>query len=255
LLNPVLPAAVAARGLTAFRTGDTLFGALAKAVPERVPAAGEGGNSGVSIGGYDAECRPYIYVEFICGCWGARPDKDGIDGITNIFSDLSNNPIEVTEAEYPLRVEAYELTPDSGGPGRYRGGLAIRKRFRFLEEQATLQVRSDRRRFQPYGLAGGAPGSPSRNVLIRAGEAVEMPSKFTVSIARGDVLDLYQAGGGGYGDPFERDPEQVLADVRDGRVSVAAAARDYGIQLTATEPTKIDWEGTKRLRAAPPETI
>jgi N-methylhydantoinase B len=254
LVNPVVPAAVAARGLTAFRMGDTLFGALAQAVPERVLAAGEGGNSGVSIGGYDAERRPYIYVEFICGCWGGRPDKDGIDGVTNIFSDLSNNPIEVAEAEYPLHVEAYELVADSAGPGRHRGGLAIRKRFKFLEEQATLQVRSDRQRFQPYGLAGGMPGSPSRNILIRDGDAVEMPSKFTVTIERGDIFDHYQAGGGGYGVPFQRETEQVLADVREGRVSIAAAARDYGVQLTPTDPPEIDVEGTRRLRDLQPGT-
>lgn len=250
LLNPVLPAAVAARGLTAFRMGDALFGALAQAVPERVPAAGEGGNSGVSIGGYDADRRPYIYVEFICGCWGGRPDKDGIDGVTNLFSDLSNNPIEMTEAEYPLRVEAYELVPDSGGPGRQRGGMSIRKSFRFLGEQATLQVRSDRKRFRPYGLAGGAPGSASRNVLIRGEEAIEMPSKFTTIIQYGDVLDLYQAGGGGHGAPYQRDPERVLADVREGRVSIEAAERDYGVALTTSKPPEIDWVGTRRLRSA-----
>jgi len=249
LVNPVLPAAVAARGLTAFRMGDTLFGALAQAVPERVPAAGEGGNSGVSIGGYDAKRKPYIYVEFICGCWGARPAKDGIDGVTNIFSDLSNNPIEVAEAEYPLRVEAYELVADSAGPGTQRGGMAIRKRFKFLEAQATLQVRSDRQRFQPYGLAGGAPGRPSRNILIQNGTEAEMPSKFTVEIQRGDIFDHYQAGGGGHGDPFARDPQRVLADVRDGRVSISAAERDYGVALTADDPPEIDWQGTQQLRA------
>lgn len=254
LVNPVLPAAVAARGLTAFRMGDALFGALAQAVPERVPAAGEGGNSGVSIGGYDGERRPYIYVEFICGCWGARPDKDGIDGVTNLFSDLSNNPIEMTEAEYPLRVETYALTPDSGGPGLHRGGLAIHKRFRFLGEQATLQVRSDRKRFQPYGLAGGAPGRPSRNLLLRGDEVTELPSKFTTSIRHGDAHDLYQAGGGGYGDPFRREPERVLADVREGRVSIASAAHDYGVSLTQAEPPEIDWAGTRRLRAKQPDT-
>ena len=127
IVNAQLPSAVAARGLTAFRMGDALLGALAKAMPDRAIAAGEGGNSGISIGGYRADRSPFIYVEFVCGCWGARADRDGVDGVTNIFSDLSNNPVEVIEAEHPLRVEAYELIPDSGGPGRYRGGMGVRK--------------------------------------------------------------------------------------------------------------------------------
>ena len=226
IVNPVIPASVAARGLTAFRIGDTLLGALAQAVPDRVFAAGEGGNSGVSIGGYDSERRPFIYVEFICGCWGARSNRDGVDGVTNVFSDLSNNPIEMTEAEYPLRIEAYELIPDSGGAGRFRGGLGVRKRFRFLEREATLQVRSDRRAYPPYGLHGGMPGASSRNLLIRGGDAQEMPTKFTTIICRNDVFDHYQAGGGGYGDPLHRDPEAARRDVRDGRMT-ANQAEDH----------------------------
>lgn len=231
LVNPVIPAAVAARGLTAFRLGDTLLGALAQAVPDRVGAAGEGGNTGVSIGGYDADRTPFIYVEFICGCWGGRPTKDGIDGVTNIFSDLSNNPVEMTEAEYPLLIEAYELIPDSGGPGRQRGGMGVRKRFRFTEHEAVLQVRSDRQHFQPYGLRSGQPGAPGRNALIHDGRARAMPSKFTTLIRRDDVFDHRQAGGGGFGDPLERDPVRVAADVRDGRVTLERARDDYGVVI------------------------
>lgn len=247
LVNPVVPAAVAARGLTAFRIGDALFGALAQVVPDRMLAAGEGGNTGVSIGGYDAQRKPFIYVEFVCGCWGARPDKDGIDGITNIFSDLANNPVELTEAEYPLLVEAYELVPDTGGPGAYRGGMGLRKRWRFLEEEAVLQVRSDRRRFRPYGLSGGLSGTPSRNLLIRDNQEHELPSKLTTTIRCGDIFEHTQAGGGGHGNPLSRDPALVLADVRDSRVSIACALDDYGVVI-GTMPLAVDTASTETTR-------
>lgn len=247
LVNPVVPAACAARGLTAFRLGDTLLGALAQAVPERVFAAGEGGNTGVSIGGYDEQRAPFIYVEFICGCWGGRMTKDGIDGVTNPFSDLSNNPVEMTEAEYPLVVEAYELIPDSGGPGRQRGGMGVRKRFRFTEREAVLQVRSDRQRFRPYGLQGGQPGAAGRNVLIQSGVARPVPAKFTTVIHRGDVFDHYQAGGGGFGDPLERDPALVAHDVREGKVSPERALADYGVVLLP-ETREVDEHATKAER-------
>ncbi len=247
IVHALPPAAVAARGLTAFRMGDTLLGALAQIMPERAIAAGEGGNSGISIGGYDRERQPFIYVEFICGCWGARAGQDGIDGITNPFSDLSNNPVEVIEAEHPLRVEAYELIPDSGGAGKFRGGMGVRKRIKFLEEEAVLQVRSDRMAHRPYGLAGGHPGAPTRNVLFADGEERLMPSKFTEWIRTGDTLDHFQAGGGGYGDPFERDPRAVLADVHDGLVSPEGAFADYGVVID-TETGVVDDEATSALR-------
>lgn len=249
LVNAVVPASVAARGLTAFRMGDTVFGALAQAVPERVFAAGEGGNTGISIGGYDRERKPFIYVEFLCGCWGGRATKDGVDGITNVFSDLSNNPVEVIEAEHPLLVEAYELIPDSGGAGKFRGGMGVRKRLRFTEQEATLQVRSDRRRFRPYGLDGGQPGAPTRDLLTRDGKTEEMLSKFTVWIHEGDVLDHFQAGGGGYGDPLERDPSAVLDDVVAGLVSLERASSDYGVIFDiAGEQLTVDFELTETER-------
>ena len=248
IVNAQAPSAVAARGLTAFRMGDALLGALAQVLPERAVAAGEGGNSGISIGGYRADRSPFIYVEFVCGCWGARANRDGVDGVTNVFSDLSNNPVEVIESEHPLRVEAYELIPDSGGAGHYRGGMGVRKRIQFLEEEAVLQVRSDRMSHRPYGLNGGSPGAPTRNLLEQAGEDRAMPSKFTEWIHRGDTLDHFQAGGGGYGDPFERDPAAVLADVRNGLVSPESAERDYGV-VVDTKRWVVDADATEALRA------
>src|SRR3954452_2483295 len=118
-----LPAACAARGLTGFRGVDCCFGALAKLYPDRVMAAGEGGNTGVTIGGYDKDLRPFIYVDFLSGCWGARPWADGLDGNTSMFANMASFSVEVIEAENPLEVLDYEFVPDSGGAGRVRGGV------------------------------------------------------------------------------------------------------------------------------------
>jgi len=254
ILNPVLPAAFAARGLTGFRLADTMFGALAQIRPDRVPAAGEGGNTGVSIGGYDAERRPFIFVEFVCGTGGARPTKDAVDGHTNPAVCMANVPCEVVEVDSPVVIDEYGLVPDSGGPGRYRGGLALVRQYRFVGDEAILQVRSDRRDFRPWGLAGGQPGHPSSNILNPEREARLLPSKFTMTITRGDTLRHVQPGGGGYGDPFERDPERVREDVLDEKVSLEAARRDYGVAIDP-QTLEIDREETARLRAgvaAPP---
>ena len=160
------PAAFAARGLTGFRIIDCLFGALAQIRPDRVPAACEGGNTGVSIGGWDRSQGPFIFVEFVCGTGGGRPGLDGVDGHANPGVCMCNVPCGVVEVESPVVIDCYGFAPDTGGAGKFRGGLALVRDFRFVGEEAILQVRSDRRAHLPYGLAGGrAPGTPSANVL------------------------------------------------------------------------------------------
>src|SRR6201986_849619 len=165
VLDPVLPGACAARALTGYRIFDTMLGALAQIVPHRVPAAGEGGNSVVCISGLRKDRKPFIIVDMICGAWGGRPDKDGVEAITNPSQNLSNMPVEVMEAEHPVRVEEYSFVPDSCGAGQYRGGVGIRRRYRILADEALLQMRTDRVRFAPYGLSGGSPGGQSRNFI------------------------------------------------------------------------------------------
>ena len=165
IANGVLPAACAARGLTGFRMVDCMFGALAKMLPDVVFACSDGGNTGISIGGYYADRKPFIYVDFTCGAWGGRPYADGLDGNSNIYANMASQPIEVTEAEQPMQITAYEFIQDAMGPGKFRGGAPFRREYRFLAEEAILQVRSDRRDFRPYGLYGGGPGRPSMNYL------------------------------------------------------------------------------------------
>ena len=222
--NGVLPAACAARGLTGFRMTDCMFGALAMMLPDKVKAAGDGGNTGVSIGGYDAERKPFIYVDFTCGAWGARPWADGLDGNSHMFANMASHSVEITEAEQPIQFLAYEFVPDKAGAGKYRGGVPFHRDYRFLEDEAVLQVRSDRRTHRPFGLYGGSPGMPSENYLNPDGENRTLPSKFTMTIRRGDVFRHVLAGAGGWGDPLERDPAAVLKDVRNEFFSVRKAA-------------------------------
>ncbi|HUG38104.1 MAG TPA: hydantoinase B/oxoprolinase family protein [Candidatus Limnocylindrales bacterium] len=248
IANCVLPAATAARGLTGFRMVDCCFGALARMLPDRVFAASEGGNTGISIGGYDAERRPFIYVEFFASAWGGRPWADGLDGNTNIFNNICLQPAEVCEVEHPLAVVSMNFMPDSGGPGMFRGGMSVRREYRLLEREAVLQVRSDRRDFRPYGLYGGHPGRPSSNVLNPDTEARPLPGKFIMTMRRDDVFRHDQPGPGGWGDPLARDPAHVLRDARNELVGLASVREDYGVVLDAATWT-VDANATAALRA------
>jgi N-methylhydantoinase B/oxoprolinase/acetone carboxylase alpha subunit len=227
----VMPGASSMRGVTGFRVLDAVNGALAQLVPDRVGAAGEGGNT-LAIFGSD---RPdgggrFIFYELIVGTWGGTPESDGNDGLTNPASLAANIPVEVAESEFPIRIERYGLVRDSGGAGLHRGGLAVERVWRCLTPETSLIVRSDRAAHPPYGLHGGASGSLSSNVLVSPdGSETVLPSMFSTTIDAGDVYVHRTAGGGGFGDPHDRSPEAVLEDVLDGKVSVEAAQSDYGV--------------------------
>lgn len=248
IANVVLPGACAARGLTGFRMVDCCFGALAMMVPDKVFAASDGGNTGISIGGYYADRNPFIYVDFTCGTWGGRPFADGLDGNSNIFANMASTSAEVTEAEHPIQLLSYEFVPDKAGAGKYRGGTPYRRDYRFLEAEGVLQVRADRRDFRPYGLYGGQPGKPSWNYLNPERENQLLPSKVTMTIRRGDVFRHEVAGAGGWGDPLERDVAAVLHDVRNELISLTAAADAYGVVIDSRTWT-VDTAATQRLRA------
>jgi N-methylhydantoinase B len=224
ITNCVLPAATATRGLTGFRIIDAIFGALADALPDRVPAASDGWLTIVGVGGYNERREPFVLVELLSGSWGGRPDREGLEGMPNLGANISNIPVEMVEASYPLRIEAYGFVPNTGGPGTYRGGLSIYRDFRFLAD-ATLSVRSDRHKFLPFGLHGGRDGTPAVNVL----NGEETPSKFMRQVHAGDLFHHVMAGGGGWGDPLGRDPLVVLRDVRGGRLSADYVRREYGV--------------------------
>jgi N-methylhydantoinase B len=158
----------------------------------------------------------------------------------------------MVENEYPLRVVQYGLVPDTGGPGTYRGGLSLVREFELLADAAILTVRSDKRTFPPYGLAGGDPGAPSWNVLIRDGVERVLPVLLTRPeiMRKGDRFRHIMAGGGGYGPAFERDPELILKDVIAGKVSRERARDDYGVVITGEgRRLRLDREATRALRA------
>jgi N-methylhydantoinase B len=251
ILNPRHPAACAARGVMGYRVFDAILGALSQVIPERVQAAGEGGPTLVAIGGRH-EGKPFVLTEVMVGTWGARSTQDGIEGISNPAANLSNNPVELIEAELPLQVLEYSFVPDSGGAGKHRGGLAFVREFRLLADEAVCTLRSDRRTHPPYGIQGGKPGSSSLNVLNphTSGERVlpTMPMS-AIPLRKGDVIRHVAAGGGGFGHAWKREPERVLEDVADGKVTIAGAYRDYGVVIRS-DGRSIDHKATESARGA-----
>ena len=225
IVNMAFPAACAARAVTAYRVTDALFGAFAPLRPERVPAAGDGGPAVISVGGEDQDGVPFVFMELISSASGGRPGLDGLEGVASPIVNAQNTSCELIEATYPLRVEHYGFVPDSGGAGQYRGGLAVRRDVRFLGRRAVLQIRSDRAAIRPWGLAGGGPGSHSKNLLFSAdGVARELPSKIVTDIQTGAMWRHVTASGGGWGDPARRALEATARDLEEGKLSTDRAA-------------------------------
>ncbi|MNX82212.1 Hydantoinase B/oxoprolinase [compost metagenome] len=184
----------------------------------------------------------------ICGAWGARPHADGVEAITNASQNLSNTPVETLEAQHPVRVEAYEMEPDSCGAGRYRGGLGIRRSYRVLADDVLLQLRADRMKFQPYGLNGGGAAKAASNTLTRGDTSEALPSKVGMRIARGDQVTHIQAGGGGFGDPLLRPLPELEHDVWNHKLS-AAFVRQHHAAVVDPVTGKADLAATQALRA------
>jgi N-methylhydantoinase B len=200
VVNARPPAAVAAGNVeTSQRITDVLLGALALACPERVPAASQGTMNNFVIGGWDpARNRHYTYYETIGGGMGAGPNGHGADAIHSHMTNTLNTPIEALEYAYPFLMHRYEIRSGSGGAGRHRGGHGVVREMELLHEaQATIV--SERRRFAPYGAAGGQPGQVGRNLLIRQEQETELAGKTTITVQMGDRLLLKTPGGGGYG--------------------------------------------------------
>ena len=246
-VNAVMPAASSMRGVTGFRLVDTVFGALAQFLPDRVFAAGEGGNTLVIIGGQRADRRSYVYYELLTGTWGARPDRDGNDGLCNIANIASNIPIEQAECDYPIRIERYGLVRDSGGAGKFRGGLSVEREWTLLQGEAHLAIRSDRRTHPPYGLQGGGNGTSSNNILHHADHDEVLPTMISTRMKGRERIYHKQPGGGGYGDPLERVPAAVAWDVKNDKVSLEAAHEQYGVILNE-QTLEVDEAATKTVR-------
>lgn len=247
VVNPVHPAPVAARGITGFRTMDAILGALAQAIPDRVPADGEGGNTLISIGGHRPDGTPYAMVDFFAGARGGGFGNDGSEGVSHPAGNTASSPVEILEIENPIVIDEYALITDSGGAGEFRGAQSYVKQVTNIGDAAVLQLRSDKRKFPPYGLQGGSTGSPSLNILNPGPDEELLPTLAQVEFGHNGVIRHEMAGGGGWGDPLKRDPAAVLEDVIDGRVSVAAARDEYGVVL-AERSSEVNEAATVKLR-------
>ena len=212
------------------RVADMVMAALFQITPRTVMAGSQGTSAVITFGGMDYRTgERFVSYESVKGGFGARPTKDGINAVASTVSNMSNTPIEIIEMSFPLRVEEYVLVPDSGGAGKYRGGLGARRVWRVLEKQAQASVCCERSVTPPFGLDGGLPGGPAVTTLIPPlGNARKLNSKGGFPAPAGSLVVLEAPGSGGYGDPRERDPAALSEDLLDGYVTSAAARRDYG---------------------------
>ena len=250
IVNARFPAPVAARTITVRRLVSVMMGALAQAFPGKVPAASDGQSNYIYVGGVDPEAgKRYVTMLGVptSGGTGGRPTKDGIDVVSSDVSNVVRYPVEAFETDAPFRVRFLKLWTDSGGAGKYRGGLGYHAEIEMLRGEAVMTHRRDRHDFAPWGLEGGKPAPKCVTLLHRAdGTTQSMPSKFITKIHAGDRVELFTSGGGGYGDPLARAVEAVAEDVRNRRVSRESARADYGVVLD--ERGRVDAAATARLR-------
>jgi N-methylhydantoinase B len=252
VLNARYPAPCGARGITGYRIVDCVFGALAQALPDLVAADGAGGSTLPSFGGWH-QGRRFVFSECIMGTWGATSQHDGQEGVPHMASNQANVPVEMIEADYPILIERYGFAADTGGPGRFRGGLGVLRDYRMLADDVFFGVRSDKSVHAPHGLQGGHTGAPAQNRISGAGGAQRclppMPVE-TITLNRGDVYRHVMAGGGGFGDPLLREPARVRADVLDGKVTAPHARAAYGVVIGPAPEFTINEAATLALRAA-----
>jgi len=236
VVNAEFPAPVVyANHEMSHRVADMIMGALVNFLPEQVMACSQGTSAILTLGGVDPRNgRHYVSYETIKGGFGARPNKDGINCIASGISNTMNTPVEVLEMAFPVRVERYEVNPDSGGAGRYRGGCGARRVWQMLEgADATGALCMERMTSPPFGLRGGSAGAAAVVILTTPdGITRSLPSKGAFAAPAGSIIDMLTPGSGGFGPASERDKTVIGRDLLDGYVSASAATRDYGV----TEP-------------------
>ena len=203
------------------RVADMTFGALAEIMPDRVMACSQGTSAIMTFGGVDYRTGGrYVSYESVKGGFGARPNKDGINALSSGIANTMNTPIEALEMSFPLRVDCYELIPDSGGQGKYRGGLGTRRAWTVLEKTARATVCMERTKSPPFGVSGGGSGSLGKATLrLPNGTEQSLPSKGAFDVPAGGQVILEAPGSGGYGDEAERDQAANESDLEDGYVT------------------------------------
>lgn len=250
MVNPTPEQPVAAGWELAIRAGDLVTRALAEPLAEETIAATKGMICNVAYGGVDPrDDDEYVYYETVAGGYGGRATKDGMDGVQPHFQNTANSPIEELENEIPLYVRRYELIRDSAGAGRNRGGLGVRRDLEFYDHESSFTLLTDRTRSKPWGLFGGESGRAAHfSLRPDSDDPTPLKSKSTTQLSPGDVVSIQTPGGGGYGDPLERAPDRVLADVIDEKISVEVARDDYCVVVDSQTQT-VDSEATQELRA------
>jgi N-methylhydantoinase B len=233
VVNATFPAPVVyANHEMSHRVADMVMGALASFMPEQVMACSQGTSAILTLGGVDPRTgRAYVSYETVKGGYGARPNKDGINCIASGISNTMNTPVEIMEMSFPVRIERYEVNPDSGGAGRYRGGCGAIRVWRLLDgADATCALCMERMTSPPFGLLGGKAGAAAVVKLTTPdGATRHLPGKGAFSAPAGAVIEMITPGSGGFGAVAARDPAAIGRDLLDGYVSAAAAKRDYGV--------------------------
>jgi N-methylhydantoinase B len=230
LVNPIEPAPVNSRTATLKRIASVLIGALKNALPDKVPADSASELLVLMFGGTRSNGQRYVVGEFDAGGSGGGPRRDGVDVIETDGSNCMNLPAEALELEAPIRVHQMAIREDSGGPGTWRGGLGCVREFEFLHGEVTLTHRGERHFYAAQGSQGGGAGEKAESVIVRSnGEQEVIASKLLTTVKAGDRLIVKTAGGGGYGDPMQRDRKAVTADLENGKVSERAAREIYGL--------------------------
>jgi N-methylhydantoinase B len=248
VVNCTDPSPVVGGWETQHRLIDVMLKALSGPLPERVPAGCKAMMCHAGFGGISPDTgQYYCFLETLAGGYGGRSGLDGPDGVQTHGQNTENAPVEETERNYPVRILRYELIDDSDGAGEYRGGLGLRRDYYFDRHEATFSILADRDREGPWGLFGGLPGKRAEYLRNPDGECVRLGSKVTLDVEPDDVISYRTCGGGGYGKPSDRDPERVLADVRDGKVSLARARDVYRVAIDA-DPWSVNERGTRALR-------
>jgi N-methylhydantoinase B len=248
VVNCTHPFPVVAGWETQVRLNDTIFKALSQALPERMIAGTKAMQCHAGFGGADPRTHEYYcYLETLGGGYGGRAHSDGPDAVQTHGQNTENAPVEEVEINYPVRILRYELVENSEGAGRHRGGLGVRRDYRFDDHEVTFTILADRDRQGPWGLFGGEDGRKALYILNPDREARVLSSKTTVDLKPADVVSYQTCGGGGYGPPEERDTALVLRDAREAKVSLERARTVYKVAVDPATWT-VDPIETARLR-------
>jgi N-methylhydantoinase B len=245
LANPIFPAPVIARFCPGNALADTVMKAMAKAVPDQV-SAGIGNLRVIAFSGQTEADQQWVHMEILEGSYGGRQGGDGMDTVDTLYANTRNNPVEDIESHLPLRVNRYELRENVVAPGEWRGGIGSVREFVYLTD-GGFAIEGDGQKYRPWGFAGGTDGSPGELFLHSGKDKTSLVSKVAFQkVKKGDRLVAFGPSGGGYGDPFKRDPAAVLENVVDGLIDASVARDHYGVVIANG---KVDAAATDKLRA------